>query len=378
MKTTLSEVRRLIREALLAELKLVGGKDAVQGDKYRVYMLMAHSNENKGNFVVVPYDLPVYGRGDKGYITTKGGVSGYVEDLGFKAGAYYVSEGSALVVDHGKKTIDLDVAERSAYHSRRRGKTGHKTYTIPHADTSFDSLHELQKVIKAIMGIDPQVTDDYDIVGSLNYEDMSVGEVLKQERHGDTIVKGGQSKPMTFYHGTSNKRLAGIKTKGLVPGSTPEAYSDLVSGYSEHNIYLSTTVTQAENYATRAAVDDRAKAVVLKVVVHDLTKIIVDEDNTNWLNVTNPEGEEVQVHFKHIEGWRNWPNAPQIMQKYMSLIAKSVNQTGAVAYKGRIPARDVSVYSTYKPASMQKDPEWSEYKAARDKTLDTYKKEESK
>lgn len=391
MKTTLGEVRRLIRETLLTELKLMGSAEAAQAKIYRVYQLNTNfidkDSSAHGNFIVVPYDMPMYGQTDKGYVTSDGGVQGYLKVLGLNKDSkdqtqphYYVSESESFVINHENQTINLDVAKRSKSMSRRGGKTnakgaGSRSYTIPHADTAFDNIHELQKMIKAIMAIDHRLTDDYKIKGSPNFDEVTVGEALKKERPGDQIVKGGQAKPMVFYHGTSEKRLVGIKAKGLNPGNAPLIYVDLVDDYSKFNIYLSTTVTQAENYATRAAVDDGGKAVVLKVIVHDPTKIIMDEDNTNWLDVTNPKGEETSIHFKH-NNWRSWPSAPQIMQKYMMKLASSANKTGAVAYRGRIPPSDVSVFSTYKPSSMKKEPDWTEYANAREKTMDTYTKGE--
>lgn len=380
MRATLGEVRLIIAN-LLTEVRLLGDKAAMQDNVYRVYQLLTNfkGSTAHGYFIAVPIDLPMYGRTSAGYATTVGGVQGYItKTLGLNkdskddtAPYYHVTEDKALVVNHDDKTINLDVAERSQYMNRRGGKHGSKTgrsYTIPHANTAFDNVHELQKILKAIMNDDPQVTGDYRIVGSPNHEG-TVGDVLGRKRPGDQIAKGTDT--MVFYHGTSEKRLPNIKAKGLNPGNAPFIYVDLVPNYSEHNVYLAATVTDAENYATRAAVDDASKAVVLKVIVRDVTKITLDEDNANWLPVTGPDGEKTEIHFRHV-GWRQWPNAQQIIQQYMALIVKSANNSGTVAYRGRIPAKDVSVHSSYKPASMKKDPEWSEYADARAKTMATY------
>lgn len=388
MLMLLGEVRRLIEEVLLTETRVLGDpSEAIAGKSYRAYLLGTFSDtpETRGNMIIVPSDMPRYARTEKGHISTAGGVENYIRKvLGLNPEIngkrdeskpyYHLSETDALVVDHEAQTVDLDSGERSKNMNRRPGKMGggRKQYTIPHGDTSFEHVTELQKVLKALMHVDKRLTADYMIVGSPNFEE-SVGDVLRRERPGDAAVRGGQAKPLVFYHGTSDKRLPGIKAKGLRPGSTPETYVDLVAGYSEHNVYLATTVTEAENYATRAAVDDNGKAVVLRVVVRDPTHLIMDEDNTNWINVTNPKGEEVEVHFKH-DYWRKWPNADQIMQMYMAKLAKSLNKSGTVAYRGRIPASDISVFSTYKPASMKKDPEWAEFADAKQRTLDTYER----
>src|SRR5690606_29912787 len=129
-----------------------------------------------------------------------------------------------------------------------------------------------------------------------------------------------------------------------------------VPDYSEHNVYLTTSVPVAENYATRAAIDDRSLAVVLRVTVHDLAKLILDEDNANWMDVINPKGEVVDVHFRHSH-WREWPNANDIKARFQSKIFKGLHKSATVAYKGRILPKDVSVEFTYKPEKMSKDPD---------------------
>jgi len=384
MKLTLGEVRQIVRRALLTEVQLLGGKEAAQADIYRVYELQTTHKRDDGSyggyaggkFIVVPYDMPKYGKeGIDNYLKDALGVN---QDSNDKTKPWYTAiEDKALVVNHRDKTIETDVAERSQYMNRRPGKrgSGSRSYMIPHASTSFEKIHELQKILKAIKSIDPRLTDDYKIVGNPNHEGKTIGDIMKEERPGDVMVKGGQAKPMILYHGTSDKRLANIKKNGLAPGNAPFVYADLVQNYSEFNIYLTTEIGQAENYATRAAVDDGGKAVVLKVIVRDPTKFITDEDNMNWMKATNPEGEETEIHFKH-NNWKSWPNAQQIMNQFQQRIASSLNKTGAIAYRGKIPVSDISIQAVYKPASMSKDPDWEEYKAAREKTLGTYVKGE--
>jgi hypothetical protein len=386
MKLTLLELRQLIYKSLLTELKIVGPHDALGNDEYRAVELQTTDTTSRvalsgrygglhgGNFIVVPVTLSRYGNG---------GLDGYIKKLGFnkdpndKSQPYYhLSMDESLVVNHANKTVDLDVAEYANHLTRRPGRRGggNKTYIIPHGDSAYQSIERFQKILKALAQVDKRLTLDYKIVGNPTYENMTVGDILKERKPGEHLVTGGHFKPMTFYHGTSEKRLVAILKKGLVPGNTPFEYGDLVKNYSEHNVYLTASVPKAENYATRAGVDDACKAVVLKVIVHDLNKLIMDEDSNNWLNVINPEGEETQIHFKH-NHWKTWPNADQIMQKFTIAIAREVNREGTVAYKGRIPTKDISIYSSYKPASMSKSPKWDEFKDAREKTLNTYKRD---
>lgn len=84
-----------------------------------------------------------------------------------------------------------------------------------------------------------------------------------------------------------------------------------------------------------------------------------------------------RVHFTDTD-WRKWSNAGKIMDKFQALLVKSLNKKHTIAYKGRIPQGDVSVFSTYKPASMYQDPKTPEFNAAREKTLKTYKKFDGK
>lgn len=145
-------------------------------------------------------------------------------------------------------------------------------------------------------------------------------------------------------------------------------YYDLIKGYSEFNVYLTTNVHEAENYATRAAVDDRSKAVVLKVIVRDPTRFVLDEDTVNWMTVINPDGEKENIHFRN-NNWRKWSNSANIAQQFQSKITKEINKEQTVAYKGNILPKDISVYEEYKPVAMSSDPGQEEYDQAMEKTL---------
>ena len=282
--------------------------------------------------------------------------------------------GDSFLVDTTRNVIDLDVSA-NRYMIRRPNKGGTKTFTIPHSGASFGgNTITLQKTLKAVMVYDSRVTGDFKIIGNPTHRGQTVDDLLGKKRTGDIATNGGQHIPITLYHGTSAKRADMILKQGLMPGKVPEVYGDLIPGYSEHNLYLSTSVSEAENYASRAAIDDRSRAVVLKVTVRDLDKLILDEDSMNWMVTVDPEGNDVEIHFKH-SFWKEWPHAPKIMAKWMKGIAKILNQRGNIAYKGRIPAHDISVDSTYKPASMKREPTWGEFNDAQVKTMSTYSTE---
>lgn len=277
---------------------------------------------------------------------------------------------ATAVVNTNNKTVDLDDA-KSEYRSRRSGTSRSKAYTIPHGDVAFDEVNNFKKILIDLMKIDSRVTSDFDIIGNPKYEHMTIGDIISGDKLRDIsdIVKGGEFKPMTFYHGTSLTRAKLIMRQGLVPGKTQEIYSDLVDNYSKHNIYLTDSVSVAENYATRAAIEDKSTAAVLKVVVKDPTKFMLDEDSAGWLN----DGSyEENIHFSH-KAWRNSPDAKQIMAKYQATIIKAARHSKQIAYRGKILAHDINIHSKYKPASMPKSPNAEQFRKAREKTMKTYK-----
>lgn len=169
---------------------------------------------------------------------------------------------------------------------------------------------------------------------------------------------------LILYHGTSRARYdTGIKTKGLQPGKTPKVYSDLIQGYSDHNIYLTSSVGVAENYATRAALEDRSKAVVLAVEVNDLTKFRIDEDTAGWSEFDD----RTNVHFSDPE-WKSRPDAAEIMDHFQKKMLKAFQYWKTVAYQGSIPASKIKILEEYKPVSMKRDPSDEEFDAAMEKT----------
>lgn len=349
---TLGQVRKLIRESvLLNEIRLIRD-DADEAPVYRVVEIYHHRLRHNGRAIKIPTDIPSY--------KIKTDVDGES-----------ASGERSLIVDTQKKLIDLDAAKWNQYFSRRRGNRS-SSYIIPHADTTYNNTQAFQKILKFVMQNDSRVDGSYKIINNPKYDGMTIDDVLGSRKESD-VVKGGEFKPMTFYHGTSMKRWKNVKTKGLSPGNTPETYIDLVDGYSDKNVYLTTSVSVAENYATRASIDDRADAVVLKVIVKDPTKFVVDEDSAGWLTVTNPDGELENVFFKH-STWRSWPNAEKIQAQFQTNLMKGLSKSQTIGYRGIIRPSDVSVLHSYKPAKMKQDPDEKEYFAARDKTRSTLKK----
>lgn len=368
---TVGQIRNLIRESvLLNEVRFI--KDDVgQAPVYRVVEIRTTVNEpsyktfSSGWAIKAPMNLSYYKTGkfiekdkrlwdDKKY-------SNLDADL-------------SLVVNTKDKLIDLDGSWAQSMSRRPGGITRGQSnsYVIPHADTTYDNVQAFQKILKLIMGNDSRVDGSYRIINNPKYEDMTIDNVFGT-RTESSIVKGGAFEPMEFYHGTSMKRYDVIKTRGLVPGKAPESYIDLIDGYSDQNVYLTRSVAVAENYATRSAVDDRSKAVVLKVIVKDPTKFVVDEDSVSWLTVDNPDGKKEDIHFRD-KAWRTWDNAGRIFAQFQSRLAKGLARQQSIAYKGSIKPSDISVLHSYKPTKMKQDPDEKEYFTARDKTRSTLKK----
>jgi len=401
-------ITETVRSSLLNELRLLKNFDAIDQDKYRVIELWRHvepkdlfsgeKSEVFGTFITVPADsdyqqITKYlkkfnvDKPKDQYKKDQELVDQYhkknkIEYFG-SDGRYIHVQSSlenttpdfrhSLLVDHDKHEIVLKSDEKVKDMSRRGPgvlNKANRSYTIPTVGATYDNVLRLKKMLKTLMGLDKRMNGSYLVVGNPRYENMTISDVMK-EIEGQDITKSSEIK-LVCYHGTSDVRWEKIKTEGLRPGNAPMVYSDLVSGYSDKNVYFTTSIHEAENYATRAVVDDRGKlAVVLKVIIKDPTKIVLDEDNAGWLDndqkVMNPDGKLVGVHFKD-DSWRKWPNADQIMQKFTSKIAKSFNEDQEFGYRGSIPVRDVSVFETYKPASMKKEPSFDEYEKALEKT----------
>lgn len=409
MKIKLGEVRRVIRNVLVESSRLLS-ETRVIADKsdgasqYRVISLTA-AGDDAGKLIITPMSMPKYGKESVGsYLTDLGLQPSYPKDIPSfnqtpeqkaQIDAYhkqYHSVGEPIVVDVDKGVIDLgDAVKYNDHKDRRPGADGNKSrsYVIPHGGVAGNNQLTLQKILKALMKHDKRVTSSFTIIGNPKYEDQTIENLLKTTDPATVISRGGNHEPIVMYHGTSAKRWEIVKEKGLRPGNAPEVYSDLVSGFSEFNVYLTTNIDIAENYATRAAVDDKSKAVVVKVLVRDTTKFIVDEDGTGWATIASPgppwtekseKGEEIEIHFRHQykTPWQQWPNANQIWAIFNRKLIKNLRSAGTVAYKGSISKNDVSLYSIYKPKGMRGDPDDTEFDAARADTFASYERGEKK
>ena len=195
----------------------------------------------------------------------------------------YDSAENTLKVDHTNKSIDLDANwlqynPRRTDPSKRQGAayTG-PAYVIPSGTTAFSGNElGLQKMLKFLMSQDSRITSDYKITGDEKYRTMTVGQLVKKPGEVETALTGRGK--LVMFHGTSKARWRMIERKGLKPGASNDVYIDLVTGWSDKNVYLTFSHTNAENYATRQALKDRSEAVVLRVEVPDISNLVADED----------------------------------------------------------------------------------------------------
>jgi hypothetical protein len=209
-----------------------------------------------------------------------------------------------LLVDTENRLVSLDTSWKSGMTRRPGGKPGaadtNKTYVMPSGDVGFvNSTLSLQKLLKHLVAADSRVTPDYKIISPDDkFSGKTIGQVSDEKRATDVAV-GGTPGTLTVYHGTSTKRWSQIEKKGLVPGKFEVAYSDQIPGYSVKNLYFTMDPHTAENYATRAAVWDKANALILKVEIPDISRIVPDEDRMGWFelkreyNLKRTDGEDV-------------------------------------------------------------------------------------
>jgi hypothetical protein len=188
-----------------------------------------------------------------------------------------------LLVDTENRLVSLDSSWKENQTRRGGGRPGEasrdKSYVMPSGDVAFTSSGlELQKLLKHLVQVDPRVTPEYKIVSPDDkYEGQTIGQVSDAPRTTDVALGNAPSK-LFAYHGTSTKRWPEIEKKGMHPGKFEVAYVDQIPGYSDKNLYFTLDPHTAENYATRAAVWDKAAALILKVEIPDITRIIPDED----------------------------------------------------------------------------------------------------
>ena len=303
------------------------------------------------------------------------------EDVPKKIELYSVHSESTLAgtntlkVDHTNKVIDLDINYRDVnprrsdpHKDRNRGQS----YVIPSGEVSFKGKeNDLKKLVKFLLDVDGRITSDYRIVGDEKYRTYTLEKLLKRPDEVSASITG--KFPVVLFHGTSTKRWETIKKRGLIPGSGGEVYYDLVTGYSENNIYLTFSHENAQNYATRQAIKDVSDAAVLRVTIPDYTDLVADEDVFGTFSPSRPykisimrkswsqpetytiEGSQPLKHILDSFGEGDIQDDEESralreeIKKYMqtSLYKKSLKQ-GVIAYKGMIPPKFIELDMTYK------------------------------
>jgi hypothetical protein len=202
-------------------------------------------------------------------------------------GGYY---GEFLLVDTARKIVSTDATWTENQSRRPGGSPGsadsNKTYVMPSGDVAFNENEiALKKLFKHLIKADPRVTPDYKIEAPDDrFEGETIGQVANTKRTSDIAV--GSPGKIIAYHGTSTSRWPEIEKKGMIPGKFLKAYSDQIQGYSNKNLYFTMSPHKAENYATRAAIWDDSNALILKVEIPDITRIVPDEDTMGYVNLS--------------------------------------------------------------------------------------------
>lgn len=274
-----------------------------------------------------------------------------------------------VIVNHHTKTVSVDTDLVDQERSRRPGKSDKTSYTILNVKEPNNAE---RKIIVALTRVDPAIMDF-----SVESTNQTVRQFIARK---DTPVEQWSKghDVMTFYHGTSVSNYRKIQKEGLRPGHGDSSYSDLIPGYSDLNVYLSTTKEGAANYASRSSIYNRSDAAILKVTVRDTSKFVPDEDNLNWLSRSgHPQAKALMaeigsdVHFQH--NWRDKPYAGRLMAIFLSMVKKSLAGE-TIAYRGIIPRKDIQLLLTYKPVKMQHDPERDEFETAMAQTAESVKR----
>jgi hypothetical protein len=300
---------------------------------------------------------------------------------------YRLEQSLGMIVDHNLGTVNVDLEEFQKYHHRRPAPGNNRySYTIPGPNSNFSNSPKVKKILALVVQQDHEVLK-FKLAGTDTFKDMTVEQFLRVPDQAQQVIQK-TSGTLTMYHGTSMARAREILKRGLRPGNS-QGHSDLVSGYSEFNIYLSPNKETARNYASRAATVDRSSGVVLQVIVRDFTKIIPDEDTMNWIrnsragkyydkvakdipDLHNKDSGEpyADTHFRH---W-NWKEVSPAMTKLLRLWMADPNAyRGSVAYRGSIPPRDIKIVQTYKITKMPRDPDDAEFDSAMKATHATLK-----
>jgi hypothetical protein len=335
---------------------------------------------------------------------------------------YYIKSSNptnGFTVDHKKHVIDLSTAWLEYLTRRPGGKPGgaksNTTYVIPSGDVAFEEKDQgaLLKLLRYIMQIDPRVTGDYAIVNSEKYYNKTVAQVLGNKGDKTEVQKAldPSTAELWAYHGTSDTFLKSIQRRGLVPGQARELYVDLIPGYSDKLIYMTFSPSEAENYATRAAVWYGGKPTVLKVKITDTTKIMPDEDTMGWIklprdftikkstqeqdwrtgemkygkeNVVVSDQIHTQTALRILNKDRAaWDQDEEMkafsdfIKKAIGLLTKESVKAGVFGYKGAILPSNVSLWRQYPKTSYgpnSKDVDKDVYDAKRKETVSKMKR----
>ena len=316
----------------------------------------------------------------------------------YSEGTYDFRSDNTLKVDHNKKVIDLDQnytqANPRRTDPRKRGGADYRgpSYVIPSGKVAFaNNQLGLQKMLKFLMQQDPRMTPDYKFVGDEKYRTMTVGQLVEKPGEVETALTGLGK--LVMFHGTSEKRWNAIQKKGLRPGSAGEVYFDMVSGWSENNVYLTFSHANAENYATRQAIKDGSKAAVLRVEVPDTSRLVADEDSFGFITFSRPyqiqvksrygDEESYTVTSEHVKNMLDTFGEKRVkmdeegqalykelMQHINNELPKKSLKGGTIAYRGMIPPKFIQldmVYSKtpFKTPEQKGGPSDEEYKEIR-------------
>lgn len=206
-----------------------------------------------------------------------------------------------VVVDTQEKTVDFGAFSREYKNRRPRSFSNRKgTLTLPSGETGIrGNQQKMKKIMGFLIKNDPRVDKSYRITGVREWANLSLDDVMYDKAEGRKgrqpvaqraiqDMQGMDVGGSYLFHGTSDYRWREIQRLGFMRGGAPSRegyqYIDLKQGWSEQNIYLTDTIEDAENYASRQFDKDGGKAIVLRVKIPDPSKLVIDEDNKALLD----------------------------------------------------------------------------------------------
>ena len=206
-----------------------------------------------------------------------------------------------IIVDTQEKTIDFGAFSREFKDRRPRAFSGKKgTLTIPSGDAAIrGQQQDMKKIMGFLIKNDPRIDKAYRIIGVREWANLTLNDVMYDKAAGKKgrrpvaqravqAIQGMAVGGSYLFHGTSEYRWKEIQRLGFMRGGAPSRegyqYVDLKQGWSEDNVYLTDTIEDAENYASRQFDKDGGKAVVLRVKIPDTSKLVIDEDNQAYLD----------------------------------------------------------------------------------------------